>query len=649
MWKFRIVSDDRLPASAQAQELCSRAGKIALERHYMPGIFGGVGYQPDVYEALKREFSAPWGNCQSVHISGGMLGGHAFGTGLSLHVLADGLHYAVDGEASIYRLAHEFALQREPALFRISSSELDLASACKGNVAVVDPKSGEWYLATECTGSFPLYYLHADGGLLFSSRLRPLAKIRGTCPDPIAILELLRYQYMLAGRSHYRNIRRLMPGQSLSYDPAQNRLRLRETSGVWATLEEGRLSRRNYPVDIVWDTLTGAVQRCLTQDQQHALMMSGGWDSRTLLAAMREYVSPDRLLAYSHGDPSSYELRLGERICRASGIKFRQEPINDDAYDLELLQRGFDRVENVVFPEWHRAGALLAAFGVNCVSSGLYGEVLGGRYGRAGLLRGGRKVLVTAVPLLNLPPRLFGAFLGGVQEVRDFLSVRRLEKPWYVGRTFWESIPDAAQQINADIDSALRRLTDRGITNSDQLIEAFITEHRVAQHSNAQTLSCRAYLDIAMPFADRDLLTLAGMIPVTTKLNNFLNRDMLHRYAPDLLRFPCLATLVPAGAPLLVQEAGKLVRRLLETSNWRLHVATGYRIKSLQLAWWNLEFLCNGRALNRLADNLRSELWDRDAIRTFITDIVRRDLTLDSIARLSVDLLRAYTVDLMLK
>ena len=95
----------------------------------------------------------------------------------------NGVHFAVDGEASIYRTAPEFALHRQPALFHVSESEIALTANCKGNVVVVDPEKRQWYLAVEWAGSFPLYYSHVSGGLVFCNRLKPLARTVNASPD----------------------------------------------------------------------------------------------------------------------------------------------------------------------------------------------------------------------------------------------------------------------------------------------------------------------------------------------------------------------------------------------------------------------------------------------------------------------------------
>ena len=287
---------------------------------------------------------------------------------------------------------------------------------------------------------------------------------------------------------------------------------------------------------------------------------------------------------------------------------------------------------------------MLAEAGVSSVSAGVYGEVLGGHYGPSMVLGGTRKMAAVAAGLLG---RSVGS-PNGHHAARDFLFTRRAAKPWYLAPAAWGGMADPAASVNADIEAALRRLERRGVATGDELVEAFVTEQRGTQYINAQILSCRAEVDIAMPYTDRELLALSTRIPVKTKIHNTLNRAMLGRHVPALLRFRCAATLVPARAPVVAQELSRLVRRQMDDYRWRLYFATRGRVGPPRFGWGNFEFLRTGRVLNAIAEDLRAELWDRRAIRQRIAEVTRLENG-GSVHRLSFQLMRLYSVDLMLR
>ena len=94
----------------------------------MPGVFGAIGYEGSLYKRLQDEFTRPWGNCESIHIANGIIGGHAFAPDRALYPLSRGDYFAVDGEASLYRSA------RESVPFRLLNNDLELEPSCKGNI-----------------------------------------------------------------------------------------------------------------------------------------------------------------------------------------------------------------------------------------------------------------------------------------------------------------------------------------------------------------------------------------------------------------------------------------------------------------------------------------------------------------------------------
>jgi hypothetical protein len=524
--------------------------------------------------------------------------------------MKDGTHFVVDGERSIY--------DSKNAPFQLSPA-LVLSRTCKGNVAIATNEL--WYLATDWSGSFPLYYVQTPTGILFCSRLRPLAQILHYTIDIVGLRQFLHELYMLSGRTFYKGITRLMPGQVLTYDPSCNRSSIAETSKAWVGVELSSVSE-------TWAKLMEAVSSSLDTRCSNAVMISGGWDSRTLLAAARNYLGAESLLAYYHGGKDSLEGKIAREVCLSLGVKFHFEPLSMALFDLDFLRRGFNRTETVVFPEWHRAGFLLSTLGIKCVSSGVFGEVMGGHYSRTMLLNGARKLSTFLMQALGWDSSMTNIF--------DALRIRHLAKPWSVSPDVWGDIDELQKAMNGDVESTLKRFIDRGVHTADQLVEAFITEHRGSQYVNSQMLSCRAYLDVSIPFADREFFTQASRIPITAKLHNAMNRRVLHQNSPEILQFPTAAAPVPAAMPILVQELSRLLRHFVER-----------RVKMAPVGWWDWEFLRNGAALNAIVDDLELDLWNKKAIRQRVADL--RGKKAESIGFLMQRLVIIYTVDLMMR
>jgi hypothetical protein len=576
----------------------------------MPGIFGAVGCDSNLQDTLSRHFTAPWGDCTELKLSNGILGGHAFGKSRVVHTLSDNTHFAIDGEKSIY----EF----EIAPFSLSAGG-ELSTSCKGNLAIAT--NDRWYLATDWAGGFPLYYSHTPTGFIFCSRLRPLAEILRPQIDIVGFREFLHEAYMLSGRTFYRGISRLMPGQILTYDPSNHRSTIAETSKAWAGLERSSLAE-------TWGRITAAVSQSMGMRSRTAVMMSAGWDSRTLLAAALSRLPSQNILAYCHGRKDCLEVRLAREICDSLAITFHNEPLRLTTTDLELLKVGFTRTETVLFPEWHRAGQFLSSLGIDTVSSGVLGEMVGGHYSRTMLYGGAQKLVSFVMQTIGQN--------GSLNRILNALTFKDLVKPWYVHPEVWGNIDELRTTMNEDIKATFKRYINRGIESADQLVEAFITEHRGSQYIVSQMLSCRAYIDVSIPFAERDVFLQASRIPISAKFHNALNRRLLRRHNPKILRFRTAAAPVPASLPILVQEFSRLLRHFAERSN---HMST--------IAWYDWDFLRNDTVLYSIVDDLKMDLWKKERIYEKIANL--RINHAEPVGTLLQRLLVIYTADLMMR
>jgi hypothetical protein len=576
----------------------------------MPGIFGAVGCDTNLQESLSRQFAAPWGDCETLGLSNGILGGHAFGKSRVLHTLSDNTHFAIDGERAIYEVG--------AAPFTLSPTG-ELLTTCKGNLAVAT--NDVWYLATDWAGGIPLYYSHTPNGLVFCSRLRPLAELLRPQIDIVGFRQFLHETYMLSGRTFYKGIARLMPGQILAYDLSKHRFNIAETSKAWVGLKRSSLAE-------TWSAITEAVSQSMDMRSRNAVMMSAGWDSRTLVAAAHSRLPSQNLFAYCHGRKDCLEVRLAREICDSLGITFHNEPLSLTIADLELLKVGFTRTETVLFPEWHRAGRFLSSAGIDTVSSGVLGEIIGGHYSRTMLFGGAQKLRSFIMQTIGQN--------SSFNDICSAIRFKDLVKPWYVQPDVWGNVDDLRNTMNNDIESTFKRYGERGIESADQLVEAFISEHRGSQYIVSQMLSCRAYLDVSIPFAERDVFLLGSRIPIAGKFHNALNRRLLRQHYPSILRYRTAAAPVPASMPILVQECSRLIRHLAER---RANMST--------IAWYDWEFLRNDKVFDAIIDDLKVDFWNIQAIRQKVASL--RMSKQEPVGTLLQRLLLIYTVDLTLR
>jgi hypothetical protein len=501
-------------------------------------------------------------------------------------------------------------------------------------------QNGQWMVAADWTGAFPLYYWSGATGFLFSSHLRPLARALLAEPDLAGVIQYLRRGYTINGRSLFEGIRRLVPGEKVIWHNESQETR---SAGISRPLPAAGCDKAGLE-DQIWDLLRAELRAIGDRDGRIAVMLSGGWDSRTLLAAAIDGVERDRIICFTHGDAESREVQLAGTVARRANAQLHCEPLSEESYDIEGLQRWFAQTESVVFPHWHHAGEVLAQLGATAAVAGVFGEVLGGRYGGAVMLEGRHKIAAVGKTLLRLDhPR-------PVSEAREAILhlfvPDTITKPWCLGKGAWPGGEAAIATTHDDVASAIQRIESAGSVWANDAIEAFITEHRGAQYGASQLLSCRHSLDVGLPFANRMLTTIAARVPIEARIHNTLTRSILARKAPEMLSLPTAATLVSARTPLLLQEASRWVRHTLEYGQWRLHFRSRGRVPAPRYSWANFEFLRKGRALMAIVEDLRSDIWDHGEIRRRFSNVRSSPTPMHSASDM---LLKVYTVDLMLR
>lgn len=597
---------------------------------------------------MAHGFQASWKSSVSEIVDGALFGGHAhFGRVLN-HASNRASLFLLDGEESCYRTGLDSPRVDVGDRFSIRSGELIPNARFRGNIVVFDRSARKIYVAADRIGTFPLYYFLDSRGLLFSSLLKPMAASLDLIPDSVGIVEFLLCNYTLAGRTAFEGVRRLSPGEVLTVSLDDFTSHTVQTSDYWA--EIGASDIDDGIVDRTWDALINAIERGFSPVGRNALMMSGGWDSRVLLAAMVEVLGRSNVVAYTHGDVRSREISLVRKLCASVGVECFENSIDNDVFSLNFLECLFDQTENVLDPAWYFAAARLKSEGVHTVTAGVFGEVLGGHYGPAFALGGWAKIASVASSLWNDRPLADVKKLAGTTEALALLDSETVptKRPWYIAKEYWNSHSELSSSIRRDLEHDMSILVARGVEGLDPLIEGFIAEHRGSQCINNQLLTCRTLMDVVLPYADHDLLGLASSIPLPRKIQNKLDRGLLAAKAPELLRFPFAATLVRADRPLLIQEASRFLRRAVQGGMWKLYSKTRGIVPAPRLDWINFEFMRDSNILPLIVSELQSDIWDRNALTRSVAT-VRSGNDWVPLHPLCDQLLKALTVDLLIR
>jgi asparagine synthase (glutamine-hydrolysing) len=187
-------------------------------------------------------------------------------------------------------------------------AKIGLASLVKLNgmfaFAMYDKQLHKLWLVRDRLGIKPLYYRLDSRSLAFASEIKGILALTEDAPvcDLNSLHEWLYYGNSLGGRTLYKDIKQLLPGQYLEFDLESFKSELSE---YWSLKRQaGRKTAMGCDrQDIIAETqrlLEQAVKRQLVSDVPVGLFLSGGVDSSAIAAfASRHYKG--RLATYSAG------------------------------------------------------------------------------------------------------------------------------------------------------------------------------------------------------------------------------------------------------------------------------------------------------------------------------------------------------------
>ena len=301
----------------------------------MPGLAGFVptgaglerGVLQDMQSALIHHgrhrkgplFSTPQVCATCVH-TGIRKDGDAFHTESGLSVWLDGEFY--NREEIARRLGVE--ADTDPALL-LALFQTDPGSAAIPELdgiyaaAVFDSARGDLHLFTDRYGLRPLFWTRHRGALAWASEAKALLLLPGFTPvlDAQALEEFLGIGYILGDRTWFEGIERLLPATRLTYNVEAQALKT-ERYWWWDRIspQTGRLDERELAEEL-GQRFIRAVERRSPEGEQTGLILSGGLDSRAILAAMPDRKPP--IPALTFGRKGSPDIQIAGRVAVLKG------------------------------------------------------------------------------------------------------------------------------------------------------------------------------------------------------------------------------------------------------------------------------------------------------------------------------------------
>ena len=482
------------------------------------------------------------------------------------------------------------------------SSVGNLKLEAPGCILVACHLTGYIWVAIDLLGCFPMSVRSNQNVLSFSDQVHELRYPHDE-PNLLAAVEFLRFGYCVGSHTPIEGVTKLQPGTISRYDIAGSETLSRDGSPLWSV--ENTTQAFDQGVENFSEKLVGAV----SVPGSIRLMMSGGWDSRLLLAAIMAAGKKAETRLHFHGDIESREAGIVKAMASECEMPLHLARLSSEFYAPDKLAEAFGAYESVSYPYWHAVRT--SAEPCDQVMAGIFGEVVGGHYGPPMVMSGARKLLVS-LGWVSAPGSMtrFSSDGRGVSDAIAMFRQHKYPLPWYMKVDCWnDQFVDSHIKVERNIANEFTRYQERGVQATHRLVEAFITEHRGAQLIASQLRSAAGLGEFSAPFSNRSLIELAAEIPFGQKAFNRFTQAAIRRLSPGLLKFPTAATLFPAKHTIPLLELGRVLRitgERLGISSWN----TASR-GTPRLSWVNFQNIAESGVLEEIVDSLRLDWWDK--------------------------------------
>lgn len=459
----------------------------------------------------------------------------------------------------------------------------------QGTLVQYEKHSGRLVINTDRLGTALLYYgRDQNDSLEISNRLDNLT-LAGKSPDWPSIQQYLNTGYTIGSSTFFLEVEQTLPNEKIAASSTDSfrATRLPIEQDVAESVE-------TYTVNRLIDKLAERLSTILGELPPSVLMMSAGWDSRTLLMS-----GPDNYrTAYTHGDLSSREISISRELTGS----LRMDHVFSDIKNLNLsgnlLDVMLEELGFCVFPVWYIAGQRAQETYNAPLSSGVLGELLGGHYGLLSMGSRLQKILASA--------SLFNGKLIGEEKIATALDLFTTPAPghWFLSSEGHKLLAKSANTTKNIMRNQLGA-TYKNTGDWQSAIETFNMEHRARQYILKQAQAAASTSGYITPFADDELADIVRLIPFNNRVHNKLNQKLLREKEPQLLNYSMAATLIPAKYPIFVQELSRGVRIGLEQMR---KIA---KTNQPRLGWFNYDHLYQSDTLHEITESLTLTLWDK--------------------------------------
>lgn len=182
------------------------------------------------------------------------------------------------------------------------------------NAVIYDTVKAKVLLIADRYGMRNLYYQQSSAGFCWAAEVKAIvaANLTTTELDPLSFECFMELGYLLEDHTWFNNIKLLPPACVLDFDQQQNKISLRRY-WQWSDIQQQQLSFDD-AVDKAAELMLESIKRRFNPARSQGVSLSGGLDSRLILASINKLWPDYSGQAYSFGTENCADITIAKEV-----------------------------------------------------------------------------------------------------------------------------------------------------------------------------------------------------------------------------------------------------------------------------------------------------------------------------------------------
>ncbi len=269
-------------------------------------------------------------------------------------IFKDDSEYVLVVEGDVFLRSYDFPKDKGSAILSVYKkygSEITSHLGGIFNLVIWDKNRNQALIANDKTGLDPLYYSIDNGGdLIVSDKMDNIINVglleRNV--DEIGLMELASLNYVLGKRTLMRGVSRLLPATRISWSDGK----MEETS-YWSsfTYMKQPASDPHSLLDKISQTFCEVVADWATGKDKVGILLSGGYDSRAILACLHKLGVPGHAYTWKNGHVE--DLATAAELASNVGYVHKDITAHFECQDIDERMHETCSISDYNFPLFH--------------------------------------------------------------------------------------------------------------------------------------------------------------------------------------------------------------------------------------------------------------------------------------------------------